>query len=70
MIEQAVFQDKCDFPFQIPINTKQSCLLQRKKGDVSEENLYHQSNTQSHNVIGFSYKMVHPHTQVILFRTF
>ena len=45
MIERAVFQDKSDFPLEIPINRQNNRVyFKGSKKDVPKENLCHQGN--------------------------
>ena len=45
MIERAVFQDKSDFPLEIPLNSQSNRVYHKgKKQDVPDKNLYHPTN--------------------------
>ena len=52
MIERAVFQDECDFPLEVPINSQNDRVyFKGVKKDVPETNLCHKSNRQSVKVM-------------------
>ena len=59
MIERTVFQDKSEFPPQIPINSQNDRVyFKGQKKDVPDKNHSHQTNTQSVKVIVSSFDMV------------
>lgn len=52
MIERAVFQDKSDFPLEIPLNSQNDRVYHKgKKQDVPDKNLYHPTNRHSVKVM-------------------